>query len=577
MSRLQTQFAVRQPRHGMSLSGIMIAMAFVATAVAACLYLFRAGGVNGDADAIETVPVRLAPFQYTVTEKGEVESSNSVEVRCEVKSRNSAGTTILDIVPEGTFVKKDDFLVKLDSSALELDLNGQKILVHSTNAAMIQAGNVYKTAEISKIEYSQGAFKQEEQSIQGELFVSQENLNRAKEYLKYTERLFSRGYATELQVDADRFSVEKSKNELAVANTNLQVLREFTKAKMLTQLDADIQSAHAKWQAAKSSHELDLAKQHDLEEQIAACTITSPADGQVKYANKRSHRSSDIVIEAGVQIKQGQAIIRIPDPSKMEVQTEIGEDRTKHVKPGMEAAIVVGSVSPDQLPGRVVKVNDYPEPTHFFGSNVKKYETTIDIIDPPGNIRPGLTATVTIKVARLPEALQVPLPSVVEHGDRFYCIVQTEDGWATREVKVGLNNDNTVVIDHGLQENDRVVSNPRAHRQLVQWPDLRQAATEKEAADQTPQSATNEPARDIKRGEGGRRDGQPKSSPRRASPTEIFARLDQNRDGKISAEELSAVPDRQRERIAAADSDGDGSVDQAELVKAFSERPGGRP
>ena len=71
----------------------MIAMAFAATAVAACLYLFRAGGVNGDADAIETVPVRLAPFQYTVTEKGEVESSNSVEVRCEVKSRNSAGTT----------------------------------------------------------------------------------------------------------------------------------------------------------------------------------------------------------------------------------------------------------------------------------------------------------------------------------------------------------------------------------------------------------------------------------------------------------------------------------------------------
>jgi multidrug resistance efflux pump len=583
MLRQPSQFGAKGPRatvrykrsRGMSLMGIIVTTAIIATTLGAGLYLFRSGGANGDSGTIETVQVRRGQFLFTVTEKGEVESSNSVEIRCEVKARNSAGTTIIDIVPEGTFVKKDKFLVKLDSSALELDLNSQKILVHNSNAAMIQAENVYETAKIAKTEYQKGSYKQEEQTIRSELFVAQENLNRAREYLKYTERLFSRGYATALQVDADRFAVEKSKNELAAANTKLEVLREFTKAKMLTQLQADIQSAYAKWQSAKSSYELDLAKQRDIESQIAACTIVSPIDGQVKYANKKSHRGSDVVIEPGVQVQQGQVIIKIPDPTKMEVEAEITEDLTKHVKAGMAATIVIGSVSQQQLTGRVVKVNDYPEPTSFFGSNVKKYETTIDIVDPPNNIRPGLTATVTVAVAKLPDALQVPLPSVVEHGDQFYCIVQSENAWSLRKVEVGLNNDRTVVIRSGLQPDDTLVANPRAHRQLVEWPDLREQTFEPEAENEIPQQQSGKPDRSSDGKGGGQRGEQSNSPQRRPSAAQIFSRLDQDGDGKISAVEMSELPAEQRGRISAADANGDGSVDQAELKAAFAAQRGG--
>ena len=79
-------------------------------------------GNNSDSNSDESLfhPVELGAFIFKVVEPGEVESSSNVDVICEVKSRNSSGTVILEIVPEG--MDKDDFLCKLDDSELQNQL-----------------------------------------------------------------------------------------------------------------------------------------------------------------------------------------------------------------------------------------------------------------------------------------------------------------------------------------------------------------------------------------------------------------------------------------------------------------------
>ena len=72
-------------------------------------------------------------------ERGEIESSSNVEVRCEVQGRGSAGTAIIEIVPEGKYVEKGDFLVKLDDSALQADLVQQQIGANTSRALMVEA------------------------------------------------------------------------------------------------------------------------------------------------------------------------------------------------------------------------------------------------------------------------------------------------------------------------------------------------------------------------------------------------------------------------------------------------------
>ena len=47
--------------------------------------------------------VERGVFIFEVTERGEVESSNNVEVRCDVKTRTSTGMVIRKLIPEGAF------------------------------------------------------------------------------------------------------------------------------------------------------------------------------------------------------------------------------------------------------------------------------------------------------------------------------------------------------------------------------------------------------------------------------------------------------------------------------------------
>ena len=69
-------------------------------------------------------------FKLEFTELGEIESAENVEIICEVKGDRSTGVCILEIVPEGSKVKKGDFLVRLDDALLQKNLLSQRILVH---------------------------------------------------------------------------------------------------------------------------------------------------------------------------------------------------------------------------------------------------------------------------------------------------------------------------------------------------------------------------------------------------------------------------------------------------------------
>ena len=48
--------------------------------------------------------VERKPFQHTVIEQGDIESSSNVEVECQVRSRNSSGVQIIWVIDEGTRV-----------------------------------------------------------------------------------------------------------------------------------------------------------------------------------------------------------------------------------------------------------------------------------------------------------------------------------------------------------------------------------------------------------------------------------------------------------------------------------------
>ncbi|MFV2067365.1 MAG: HlyD family efflux transporter periplasmic adaptor subunit [Pirellulales bacterium] len=512
-------------------------------------------------------------FILDVTESGEIESTGNTEVRCEVEATGSTGTAILRIVPEGTQVQKGDFLVELDSATLENAKVQQQIIVNTSEALMIQARSEYETADIAKIEYVDGTFKQEKEIIESEIFVAEENLRRAKEFVEHSKRLAAKGYVTPLQLEADKFAVEKSKKELDAARTKLDVIQRFTRAKMLKQLESDIVTARARWESEKSSYGLEVSKLSDIQDQIAKCTIVAPAEGQVTYAHKSDWRgNNDVVIEEGAFVRERQVIIRLPDPSRMQVKIEINESMVDQVKEGMLASIRPVGRDEVVLPGTVTHVNEYSEPTSRWEGNVKNYAAFARIDQSDTMLRTGMSAEVTVHCREIPDVLQVPVQAVYAHGpDLTYCFVRQGDTWQEREVKLGPTNDSFVIIEEGLAEGESVSLDPRRHLDDADLPEL-----SADALQLAVRKGPRYPHGAGKKQVAGASKSEASKGPDRAAA--LLKKLDKNHDGTLAKDE---VPPKMVSRFAAVDGNQDGAIDTQELRKSLRtlapNQPEGRP
>jgi RND family efflux transporter MFP subunit len=303
--------------------------------------------------------------------------------------------------------------------------------------------------------------------MQSDEFVAKENMRRAEEYLRYSEKLAARGYVTEVQLEADRFAVEKARNELDSARTKLEVLHRYTKVKTLNKLKADCETAEARLRSRENSHKLDLDRLKNFEDQLAKCIITAPTSGQVVYANPAT---GEPLIAEGKLVRERQVVIRLPDPKRMQVTARVNESRIDRVKKGMLTRIRLDAFPDVELTGTVREVSEYPLPAATSYSTMKEYAAAIDIVDPPAGVRSGMTAQASIEVEKLDEAVQVPLQAVLERGDRFFCIVELGGELIAREVSVGHSNEQAVVINDGVNTGEHVVLAPQNYEAHVDLP-----------------------------------------------------------------------------------------------------------
>lgn len=462
-----------QTRRGFSIRKLLVALVLLLSVPALGFALWSKLSFSKPDSGPILHTVERGDFVHEITDRGNVESADNVEIRCQVKSKGSGGTTILEIVPEGTMAKPGNVLVRLDSSLLENERTSQLIGCGNSEAALIQAQKTLDTAIISKREYLEGVFDQNEMTILNDIFIAKEDVSRAKQYREYSEKLAAKGYIPIQQLEADRFAEEKAKNALEIAKNKLNVLQKFTKAKMIVQLESDIKTGEANVKAKQAAHKLDMEKLALIESQIEKCVIRSPEAGQVVYANLTGWRGNkELIIEPGAQIRERQVLIRLPNPSRMQVVAKINESKITLVDRGMPSSIRLDAFPDIELYGTVDKVNEFPVPNSFFGSSVKEYETVVQIGDSPPGLRPGLTAEVRICVEHLADVLTLPVQAVFEHGNKYYCVTRDGERWAARLIELGSTNDKLVVIRQGLGEGEQVVLNVAAYRNKVDLPEI---------------------------------------------------------------------------------------------------------
>lgn len=556
------------------------------------------GSVNSGGALTHTVA--KGRLLVTVVAAGNMESAKNIEVKCQV----AGGTSILKIVPEGTEVEAGDLLVTLDSSTIEDQLNAQKINLGKAQASKIQAEENYGAAEIAVQEYAEGTFVKELQTAEANINIAQENLRSAENLLEHTRKMSRKGFVTSLQVEADEFSVERSKLELQSAKTAKDVLEKFSRKKMLKELEAKCEAAKALVASEQAAFNLEQSKLQRLERQLSNCEIKAPQNGIVIYANDQGggrgfSSGSGVKIEEGATVKEMQTILRLPDLSNMQVKMTVHETKVERLKVGMPASV---KISDREFQGKIISIANQPEPGSWMNANLKEYATIVKIGGEANGLKPAMTAEVTVLIADLEDVLTIPVSCVVEQGGKFNAwVVNGPNKFERRPLTVGVTNDKVFEIKDGLKEGDLVLLNPKA---MVEEARKEEPRTGPQDGDPNKKfggaALKSDPNGSEKKSNGGEKKiakddkpagaeanaatagsgGQPKAAGGFKMPTVTdIMKQDTDGDGKISKDEAS---EQLKSRWEQNDTNGDGFMDRKEakemvdrIAKFMKERQAG--
>ena len=452
---------------------ILLVALLLCSTVAVGSLLMRNYGDNQatvGADAI-TFTAFTGEFVSSVNEVGEIESSSNVEIRSHVKSRGREGVSILELVPEGTKVEQGDFLCQLDDSLLREELTEKKIVVAKDKSDVLKAQSQLEAAKGKLREFENGNYHQEIAKFNAAINIAKENQKRAADSLQHSLLLNRKGYLTNTRKDADEFAAATAKEELQLAQEDLRIYREFSRDRIVAELNSEIKQQTAQLEA--SQYRLDLSKQRetDYNRQVESCRITAPQAGTVVYANDSDRRDSSIVIEEGASIRDGQEIFYLPDPSKMQVNAKVNDSKINKVKVGQRVEVRVDTSPETPVAGVVRRVSSFPLPRRYYQAPIE-YEVFVDITETSPLIRGGLRGKVEIFVERQENVVMAPVSSLLLKGkETYFVIVKTSAGAIEpRIVSIGSNNDKFAVITKGLSAGEEILVDADNYGDAIDFP-----------------------------------------------------------------------------------------------------------
>ena len=445
----------------------LAAIAVIAGCSGLCFIAMRKTQPNWE--GIPRAAVRRVSFDACLTTNGVAQCPQQTVVKCRlenlrIRSRGGAfftggASTILDIVPSGTMVKKDEVLCTLDASEYEDLALAQTIRVEQHHAEEAQTRAALQSAEIALKEYRDGLLAHDIVGMQGRIALAESELKAASDRLAWSERMAAKGYASQRQVLNDRQAVLSVTIRLEQARMELDTYRRYNASRTLVSLQADVEKARAWFIHEAGDFEKSKVQLAYYRSLIERCTIRAPHDGFVIYANGPFREEAErSMIEPGATVRQGQELFYFPDLSKTEVVAMLNEAVVDRVRRGMPARVRFEGRREVALEGRVESVESLPKRSF---NDVPYYPCRVSLEATPPGLLPGISAEVEVQVGRCREVLAVPSEAVSFEHARNVCYVVGPSGLERREITPGESTPNLIEVTDGLEEGESVVLNPK--------------------------------------------------------------------------------------------------------------------
>jgi HlyD family secretion protein len=356
--------------------------------------------------------VSSGKFEITVNTTGEIEAENSVDILgpafTQGRDVRSTNIRITDLIPEGTEVKKGDFVASLDKTELDNSLKDfqDRVTTMQTdiNTLLLDTAMTMNTIR-DQINNQTHTVQEAEITLRNSKYEPPTTLRQA-----------------EINYDQAKRTLEQLKRsyDLKDAQTKIQVKN---RRLFLSRMERRVQ---------------------DYEDVLKEFVITAPADGMVIYKKDRfgSKRKIGAYISAVDRV-----VATLPDLTSMMSRVFISEIDIRKIIPGLPVNISVDAFPNKTYTGRVVSMANIGE--KLPNSDTKVFEVLIKIDGNDPTLRPSMTTNNKILIKTLDNVAFIP-NECVHAGTDSIPFVYTKSGHK-QVVLLGESNDKEVVIKKGLE------------------------------------------------------------------------------------------------------------------------------
>ena len=178
-------------------------------------------------------------------------------------------------------------------------------------------------------------------------------------------------------------------------------------------------------------------------DELTGAVLVAPFDGVV----------TSISVSPGDPVNRNTATIDILDPSIVTVEGSIDEIDVLSLKLGDDVSVILDALPDQVLEGVIDEIGD-----GVNQQGVIEFPLIITLTPPEGvKLIEGLSATATIVLNRIDNALLIPLQAVGGGFEQPTVDVVSGEGFVTTNVSLGASDDFWVVVELGLSEGQEVL------------------------------------------------------------------------------------------------------------------------
>ncbi len=242
-------------------------------------------------------------------------------------------------------------------------------------------------------------------------------------------------------VNMSSAQVYSAESQLKLAENNLNRYRQLYEQNAISRAQYDqYQNAY---DAAVAAVRQASAQYTQGVNQLGYSTLYADSAGVISAINA----------EAGQVVSAGQSVITLVQDGEREIEINIPENRIEELRTAKQIQVTFWALPSVAIDGKVREIAPMADKIS------RTYKVRVSLINPPPEIKLGMTATVTVVNSGSQLSTYIPLSAIYQTGDTPGVWVINTDGVVNlRPIKIGAFGDGAVQVLEGLHDGEAIVT-----------------------------------------------------------------------------------------------------------------------